>query len=94
MSGGSWGYVYQRIEESAERLLEDRSILRRAFGKHLLKVALAMHDIEWVDSGDCSKDKEEIAIRIALGENAKREELSVLKEEAGRLIVELGKFTN
>ena len=52
MSGGSYDYLYHKVEEVADQLDGDRSPLRRAFAEHLHKVAKALHDIEWVDSGD------------------------------------------
>lgn len=52
MSGGSYDYLYSRVDDMADELLHQRDIKRRAFGKHLKLVAKAMHDIEWVDSGD------------------------------------------
>lgn len=52
MSGGSWDYAYRKVEEVAERLLESPLYERQEFGRHLMEVANALHEIEWVDSGD------------------------------------------
>ena len=55
MSGGSYDYAYRDMDGFIRDL--DRRAntpLRKAFVKHLAKVAKAMHDIEWVDSGDYS----------------------------------------
>lgn len=52
MSGGSWEYLGFRIMEAANRLLDEKCKTRKAFGKHMLLIAEAIHDIEWVDSGD------------------------------------------
>lgn len=53
MSGGSYGYVFQKIEDAAEDLRHTHSDARRAaFKQLLLLVSQAMHDIEWVDSCD------------------------------------------
>lgn len=63
MSGGSWNYLYQTMEDAADRLqntsteqecCEDRRVL----GVLLRKVANAMHAIEWVDSCDYSSGDE------------------------------------
>jgi hypothetical protein len=69
MSGGSWDYAYKTVESFANRLLaESREIdreldpLRGEFAKHLLDVAKAMHDIEWVDSADKAAGDEREAI--------------------------------
>jgi hypothetical protein len=37
MSGGSWSYMYNQVEEAADRLASDKKPLRRAFGEHLKK---------------------------------------------------------
>ena len=53
MSGGSLDYVYSRVEDAARTLMakaEDE--VQRAFAKHLFKVARALHETEWVLSGD------------------------------------------
>lgn len=62
MSGGSHNYSYHVVEEMGRALLRSPEPYRKAFGKHLLDVAEAMHDVEWVDSGDMSdgQDKETI----------------------------------
>lgn len=57
MSGGSWDYLTFKVDEAAARLDDSRDPLRRAFGQHLHKVAKALHDIEWNDSGDGSPDE-------------------------------------
>lgn len=49
MSGGSMDYLYQQVQ-AAE--FKENTPERRAFRKHLDLVAEALHDIEWVDSGD------------------------------------------
>lgn len=52
MSGGSYDYVYFKIEELANDLRVGDCPHRLAFKDLLYKVAKAAHDIEWVDSGD------------------------------------------
>lgn len=61
MSGGSMDYLYSLLEYKAE--FELSSPERVAFKEHLEKVAKALHDIEWVDSGDYGEGAEIEAIR-------------------------------
>ncbi len=65
MSGGTDNYAYRQVEMVAERLKAQRNTtpLRKAFAEHLELVAVAMHDLEWVDSQDSSPGDEEAAIR-------------------------------
>lgn len=64
MSGGSWDYFYGKIRDAGERLIyKSECPARVAFGKHLLLVSEAMHDIEWVDSSDYAHGDELEAIR-------------------------------
>ena len=49
MSGGSMGYLSYKV---ADATFANNTARRRAFRKHLFKVAEAMHAIEWNDSGD------------------------------------------
>lgn len=68
MSGGSYDYAYHFVRDMAEEILvrEKTFELRRAFARHMLDVADAMHAIEWVDSGDFSPGDEVAAIEKAL----------------------------
>ena len=68
MSGGSMNYLYSRIEYDAKFL--GNTPERKAFRFHLEKVAQALHDIEWVDSGDYGPGDEEAAIRACIGDGA------------------------
>lgn len=61
MSGGSYNYVFTRIEDIEIRYA-DTDPRRASFQKVLKLVAKAMHDIEWVDSGDYGKGDEHEAI--------------------------------
>jgi hypothetical protein len=70
MSGGSWDYVYCKLDEAAEKLCHSRRPNRRALGAKMKQMSAAMHDIEWVDSGDCGPGDEDKAIKLALGEAA------------------------
>jgi hypothetical protein len=69
MSGGSYEYACfslnnNFIEEFERNLKGDP--LRIAFLDHIRKVEKAMHDIEWVDSGDYSDGDEHEAIKACL----------------------------
>ena len=63
MSGGSMEYLYSRVQTA--HFAEDTP-LRKAFRRHLILVAEALHDIEWVDSGDYGPGDEDAAIRACL----------------------------
>lgn len=52
MSGGNWNYMYHQMDYASGRLLECKNPARKAFGDLMARCAKAMHDIEWVDSGD------------------------------------------
>lgn len=92
MSGGSWDYLYLKVEDAANELIADRCAVRRAFGKHLLHVAHAMHEIEWVDSGDKSPPADTDAIRSALGDSLDGKVMETLLEDARNLISKLKEF--
>jgi hypothetical protein len=66
MSGGSMNYIYSKLEYEATFAADTPE--RRAFAKHLKLVAKALHDIEWVDSGDYGPGDENAAIRACLGD--------------------------
>ena len=89
MSGGSWDYCYQKIDEMADRMQNEKEPYRRAFGQHLRDVAKAMHDVEWVDSCDSSPGDDRAAIEKVMGKNAKALELEIVKEDARKLIKQL-----
>lgn len=89
MSGGSWDYMYQKLEEAADRLKADKKPLRRAFGAHVAKVAKALHDVEWVDSCDYGENDELPAIEAVLGKNAKALEIEIVKDDARKIIEQL-----
>ena len=79
MSGGSMEYLHRRVREAS---FDARTPIRRAFKKHLELVAEALHDIEWVDSGDCAPGDEEAAIRAVLHSGAELEAAVELAGEA------------
>lgn len=84
MSGGSMNYLYAKLEYDATFSTDTPE--RRAFRKHLLKVAKALHDIEWVDSGDYGAGDENEAIRACLHSGAT---LEAAIEQAEQALVEL-----
>ena len=65
MSGGSYDYAYSMVNQFASDLRLSTP-LRKAFKKHLKRVAEAMKAVEWVDSGDCSEPHGDKAIRKVL----------------------------
>jgi hypothetical protein len=64
MSGGSMDYLYSKIEWFAD--FEENTPERKAFAEHLKLIVKALHDIEWVDSGDYSPGDENEAIMAVL----------------------------
>lgn len=70
MSGGAWDYFYRGLDDVVDRLETCKDPLRRALGEALRPFIAALHDIEWVDSGDYGRGREHDAIRAALGEGA------------------------
>jgi hypothetical protein len=88
MSGGSYNYAYGSVEDLAEEI-RPTTPLRKAFKTHLRKVAQACHDIEWVDSYDCSPGHEDEAIRACLGKDGPALMLAEAVAEAVRVRAEL-----
>lgn len=54
MSGGSMDYLYGRVEDAR---FQTDTPERKAFRKHLMRVAKALKSIEWNDSGDGDDDE-------------------------------------
>lgn len=77
MSGGSMNYVYSKLLYDAT--FATNTPERKAFRQHLHKVANALYDIEWVDSGDKAPGDENAAIRACLQSDAV---MSTLIEQA------------
>lgn len=92
MSGGSWDYFYQRLEDIALRLIREDCHYRRALGAQLSMAAMALHAIEWVDSCDFAKGEDIEPIKKALGESCEQLAYEELKKEALDLIDRLNKF--
>lgn len=70
MSLGHYNYGYRRVEELADEIEQQKSLspLRAVFVAHLRLVAIALHDIEGVDSYDLSPGAEDAAIRAVLSQ--------------------------
>ena len=93
MSGGSLGYVYHKVNDAIEEI-ESRATnpLQRAFAEHLKLVSSALHDTEWVFSGDKGEGNDAEAIKAVLGKDYKVKVYDVLKSDAEKLIEELKVF--
>jgi hypothetical protein len=90
MSGGAYDYMYYKVENFAKNLKgTELNPIRKAFQQHLFKVAKAMYEIEWVDSGDKAPGDEYSAINeciskeesIAMAEDI----ISILNETIEKL---------
>lgn len=68
MSGGSMDYLYERVEEAADKFSLS-SPKRKALRTHLLKLAKALRAVEWNDSGD-GDDEEEALLDAVLSKAA------------------------
>ena len=67
MSGGSLDYVYGKVDDAAEIIMERASTpLQRAFASHLKRTARALKSLEWVYSSDKSPGAEEADIRAVV----------------------------
>ena len=92
MSGGSLDYVYSRIDSTVFEIRRlSQKPLHLAFAKHLEKVAEALHDLEWLLSGDYGDGDEEESIRQVV---TKEVELEILIEDAKVLIGRLQEFVD
>ncbi len=70
MSGGSWNYICYEIEEIASNIYHGQNLpdnLSDLLYQKIKELSVAMHDIEWVDSGDYCSGEEEKAIKSFLG---------------------------
>jgi hypothetical protein len=92
MSGGSWDYVSHHLEDVAMKLKSQACPYRRAMAHRLHLIAQALHEIEWVDSGDTSHPSEMPAIMKALGKDADAEAMAVIAAEAKETIGKLAEI--
>ena len=84
-------YFYFEVDRFIEsKLLDANSPRRRAFVEHLKLVSKALHDIEWVDSGDSVPGSEDEAIDAVLSTG---QVLEHLVKEAEEKILELEVYT-
>lgn len=91
MSGGSYDYLCWKMDEAARQLQhKGQPAYRIAFGNLMRLCAKAMHDVEWVDSGDMGRgdDKESVMKCISHTDVLKVtvEEAKKIKEELEKLI--------
>lgn len=93
MSGGALDYVYIRVEDAGTEILRSsKDPLHVAFAKHLMKVAKALHDVEWVLSGDSSEGDEVNAIRsVLIPEDVLESTLEEINKSLSNLRKELNK---
>ena len=80
MSGGSLDYVCYKIDDAVDTI-EKRATttLQKAFAQHLKDVAKALHDLEWVFSGDYGEGDETEALSKVVN---KKMELEVATNDA------------
>jgi hypothetical protein len=88
MSGGSHDYAYAKVDEF-DACSHNSTALRKAFNAHLKLVAVAMQQIEWVDSCDNSEPDAENAIKKALGPDWKKAVYVEVKREAVEAVTRL-----
>ncbi|HFD31654.1 MAG TPA: hypothetical protein ENJ28_02910 [Gammaproteobacteria bacterium] len=93
MSGGSWDYFYTKCQDTSERLDSSSCPYRRALGKKMDKIAKAMHDIEWVDSGDYGSYDDIQAIKDSLGADGGMLVFEEVKEDIRKTISLLESIT-
>ena len=71
MSGGSLDYACWKVDEISRNVRERaQTPLHRAFAKHLEACGRALHELEWMLSGDISEGDEIAAIRAVLPKGA------------------------
>ena len=80
MSGGSLDYVCYKVDDAIDNI-EKRAttVLQIAFAAHLKDVSKALHDLEWVFSGDYSEGQEVESLRKVIN---KEMELKAATEQA------------
>jgi hypothetical protein len=80
MSGGSLDYVCYKVGDAADSI-EARATtpLQKAFAAHLRDVSKALHDLEWVYSGDYGEGDEVESLKKVVN---KQMELEVATNDA------------
>lgn len=91
MSGGSYDYFFFKLDDFTEELQQNlnNDPLRIAFLEHLKHVREAMHDIEWVDSGDYGPGREHKAIKRCLTPTALEETVRTTLRELGENLIKI-----
>ncbi len=82
MSGGSYNYAWERVEDFVSIIRKKDCPLRRAFAEHMVLVAKAMGDIEMVDSGDYGQGDEIESIQAVLAPGAELAAAILMAKEA------------
>lgn len=96
MSGGSLDYVFTRLDDAID-IIKSRATLpeHRAFARHLADVSTALHDLEWVWSGDCGDGDELPALKKVVSPRMMQEtgveELKRAITDGQRILKELRK---
>jgi|SRR5579872_211732 len=57
---------FAQIQDEGVHLIDSPVHYRRALGYHLLLIADALHDVEWVDKGHLNPGDDEEAVRIVI----------------------------
>lgn len=81
MSGGTYEYAYSTVDNFMHAMKQNTPE-RRAFADLLGDVIEAMHDIEWVDSGDYRPGDENAAIERCLSKEILIEQVIADAREA------------
>jgi hypothetical protein len=87
MSGGSLDYACYKLDDAIGAIeTRAKTPLQKAFLAHLRDVSTALHDLEWVFSGDYSDGDEVAALRKVVN---KEMELNAATEQANIALKEL-----
>jgi hypothetical protein len=84
MSGGSWDYISEKFVEVGDRLVNENDARRVALGHLIRRVALALHAIEWNDSGDGHDGEAELIMACITPAEVTDQAVVRLKSEIAR----------
>lgn len=95
MSGGSLNYFYQEVsdiiaivrEKNHDYQNSDQMI--ESFAVHLERISNALHDVEWVFSGDYSVDQCYESVNACLGQESIAYAIKQTEQEIKRMELEL-----
>lgn len=80
MSGGALDYAYARVDDVAIKVsTHAQTPLHRVFAAHLIKVANALKDLEWMLSDDTTPGSEVAAINACIADG---DELELIIDDA------------